>query len=177
MSRWRGEDTAQKLALIAEGQTAHLTLACGTWAPHGGEQAAEGLTAKLSQRTAPRGEPIGNLAPGLKRSQRVDLPGSGRAPPNHSRTTSGAGCLMPRNMPCKCCQSLFQKWPNVRAKLPAEAGAVAGQLERGVRLHFRASFSKLFDPFGGFSFKADAFDHLRYQFAVPELSLSACNST
>jgi hypothetical protein len=36
------------MALIAEGQAAHLAVARGTLALHGGEQAAEGLTARLS---------------------------------------------------------------------------------------------------------------------------------
>jgi hypothetical protein len=70
---WRGEDTAQTGVLIAEGQAAHLAVACGTWAPLGGEQAAEGLTGRLRLRRAPRGKPIGKLAPGLERSQTIDV--------------------------------------------------------------------------------------------------------
>jgi hypothetical protein len=53
LCRWRGEDTAHTGALIAEGQAAHLALARGTWAQNDGEQAAEGLTARLSLRSAP----------------------------------------------------------------------------------------------------------------------------
>jgi hypothetical protein len=91
--------------LIAEGQAATLAVARGTWAPRDGEQAAEGLTARLSQRTTPRGEPIGRLAPGLERSQPHDLPGSDRRLLNHSRMFSGAGRRMLQSAAAKCFQS------------------------------------------------------------------------
>ena len=83
--RWRGEDTAHTGALIAEGQAAHLALARGTWAQRDGEQAAEGLTARLRLRSAPLGEAIGRLALGLERSPPIDLPGNGRLILSHSR--------------------------------------------------------------------------------------------
>ncbi len=93
------------MALIAEGQAAHLAVARGTLAPRGGEQAAEGLTARLRLRTAPHGEPIGRLALGLERSPPHDLPGHGRRLINHSRMFSGAGRRMLQNAAAKCFQS------------------------------------------------------------------------
>ncbi len=105
--RWRGEDTAHTGVLIAEGQAANLAVAHGTWAPRDGEQAAEGLTARLSQRTTPRGEPIGRLAPGLQRSQLVALPGCSRRLTNHSRVFSGTGSRMQQNTPGTCFQRVF----------------------------------------------------------------------
>ena len=85
------EDTAHMGVLIAEGQAANLAVACGTWAPLLGELAAEGLTARMSPRTAPLAEPICKLAPGLERSQPRDLPGYDRRLISHSRMFSGAG--------------------------------------------------------------------------------------
>jgi len=76
--RWRGEDTAHTGVLIAEGQAAILAVACGTWARRDGEQAAEGLTARLRLRSVPLGEVIGGLALGLERSPPIDLLGNGR---------------------------------------------------------------------------------------------------
>ena len=56
-------------AATAVGRATNKALARGTLAPQFGEQAAEGLTARLSHGPAPHGEPNGELAPSLKRSQ------------------------------------------------------------------------------------------------------------
>ena len=46
-------------------------MACGTLALQVGEQAAEGLTARLRQANAPRCKPRWILAPGLERCQAI----------------------------------------------------------------------------------------------------------